>query len=119
VSFDRLRELFAENFTSRGELGASISIWKDGAEILSLAAGFRDREKTQPWTVATPVLFWSATKGLSAACALHACEKYDVPLSAPVASLWPAFAGAGKEDITLAHILSIRPACRSLRAMRL
>jgi CubicO group peptidase (beta-lactamase class C family) len=106
VSFDRLRELFAENFTRRGELGASVSIWRDGAEILSLAAGFRDREKTQPWAATTPVLFWSATKGLSAACALHACEEHHVPLSAPVASLWPAFAAAGKENITIAQVLS-------------
>lgn len=89
-----------------GELGASLSVWHDGREVLSLAHGFIDREKTQPWTVATPVLFWSATKGPAAACVLHACEAYGIPLTARVAEIWPEFAAAGKETITLAQLLS-------------
>ncbi|MDB6174678.1 MAG: hypothetical protein JWL59_3989 [Chthoniobacteraceae bacterium] len=99
-------ELFEENFVKYGELGASLSVWHDGREVLSLAHGFIDREKTQPWTVATPVLFWSATKGPAAACVLHACEAYGIPLTARVAEIWPEFAAAGKETITLAQLLS-------------
>ena len=34
---------------------------------MSLAGGWRDRKETSPWTAETPVLFWSATKGLAAA----------------------------------------------------
>ena len=103
---DRLQEIFAENFAERGELGASVSIWHRGEEVLSLADGWKDREQTEPWTARTPVLFWSATKGLSAACTLHCCAQHGVPISTPVAEVWPEFAAAGKDQHTIADVLS-------------
>ena len=59
---DRMTALFHENFAAHGELGASVSVWREGREVMSLAGGFRDRAKTEPWTAETPVLVWSATK---------------------------------------------------------
>jgi hypothetical protein len=32
---------FEDNFRERGELGASVSIWQNGAEILALSSGPR------------------------------------------------------------------------------
>ncbi len=97
---------FEENFRRRGELGASVSIWREGEEILSLAEGWRDRQQTIPWTVDTLVLMWSITKGLAAACVLHALAADNLPLETPVAALWPEFAQNGKAAITLAQLLS-------------
>ena len=97
---------FEENFRRRGELGASVSIWHEGEEILSLSAGWRDRQQTVPWTSDTLVLMWSITKGLAAACVLHALASDDLPLETPVAALWPEFAQNGKAAITLAQLLS-------------
>ncbi len=97
---------FDENFRMRGELGASVSIWHEGREILSLADGWRDRQHTIPWTDDTLVLMWSITKGLAAACVLHALAADGVPLAAPVAALWPEFARNGKDAVTLAQLLS-------------
>ncbi len=101
-----VRELFEENFGSHGELGASVSVYLHGEEILSLAGGYRDRQETQPWTRDTAVLLWSATKGPAAACVLHLCEKKGIALSSTVASHWPEFAAADKATVTLAQILS-------------
>jgi CubicO group peptidase (beta-lactamase class C family) len=104
-----LDTLFAENFTSFGELGASVSIWKGTREIHSLSAGWCDREKTIPWTASTPVLFWSATKGLAATCLLHALAGRGLdPFTTRVADCWPEFAQAGKDRITIAELLSHR-----------
>jgi CubicO group peptidase (beta-lactamase class C family) len=104
-----LEALFADNFRSFGELGATVSIWKEGREIYSLAAGWCDREKTIPWTAETPVLFWSATKGLSSACLLHALAAKGMnPFDTLVAEVWPEFAQAGKERITIAELISHR-----------
>src|SRR4030095_9215320 len=98
----RIAELFAENFTQFDELGASVSVWRDGAEILSLADGWCDRERRQPWTADTPVLFWSVTKGLSAACLLHALQENGLdPNATRVSEVWPEFAQNGKERITI------------------
>lgn len=103
---DRITTLFAENFSHYGELGASVSVWHDGREIVSLAGGFKDRPQELPWTAETMVLFWSATKGLAAACLLHACQEYGHALTTPVAAVWPEFAQAGKERVTIAEVLS-------------
>jgi CubicO group peptidase (beta-lactamase class C family) len=102
-----LAERFSENFEHHGELGASVCVWRDGVEILSLGSGWRDREKTQLWEENTPVLFWSATKGLAAASVLHALHARGLdPHTTRVAELWPEFAQAGKDRITLAQLMS-------------
>jgi CubicO group peptidase (beta-lactamase class C family) len=104
--FKRIVELFHQNFTALEELGASVSVWRDGQEVVSLAGGFKDRQKTEPWTVDTKVLFWSATKGLSAACLLHACQNRGYSPATRVAEIWPEFAQAGKERVTIGQLLS-------------
>ena len=103
---ERVTELFHDNFTSYGELGASVCVWQDGREVLSLAGGWKDRAQTEPWSAETPVLFWSATKGLAAGCLLHACQEHGVSPLTRVAELWPEFAQAGKERVTIAELLS-------------
>ena len=97
---------FAENFTERGELGASLSVWKDGEEVLSLARGYRGRDRERAWESSTLVPFWSATKGLAATCALKAADEAGIALGDPVVSVWPGFGRAGKSGITLEQILS-------------
>jgi CubicO group peptidase (beta-lactamase class C family) len=104
--FKRFVELFYENFTAFEELGASVSVWRDGQEVVSLAGGFKDRQRTEHWTVDTKVLFWSATKGLSAACLLHACQNRGYSLTTRVVEIWPEFAQAGKERVTIGQLLS-------------
>ena len=99
---DRIAALFAENFTRFGELGASLSVWQDGEEIISLAGGWCDRQESRPWTAETPVLVWSATKGPAAACVLHAAQEHGLHLETRVAEVWPEFTG----ESTLGQVLS-------------
>ena len=106
MSLERIREIFAENFSARGELGASVSIWRDGVELLGLAGGYADRGRERKWTASTPVLVWSATKGPAAACVLHSLQGKNLPLDTPVCEVWPEFGQAGKEGITLGMLLS-------------
>jgi CubicO group peptidase (beta-lactamase class C family) len=103
---ERLRRLFEDNFALHGELGASVSVWQDGEEILSLADGWRDRQQTQPWTGDTLVPVWSATKGPAAACVLHAMQSRGLSLTSRVADVWPEFAQAGKDHVTLGQALA-------------
>ena len=106
IDLSALRTGFDANFTFRGELGASVSVWQGGREVISLASGWRDRQQSTPWRADTMVLMWSITKGLAASCLLHALAADRVPLDTPVAALWPEFAQNGKEGITLAQLLS-------------
>jgi CubicO group peptidase (beta-lactamase class C family) len=103
-----LAPIFQENFTFRGELGASVSVWRDGREIASLAGGLVHRQQKQAWHAGTMALIYSGTKGPAAACVLKCLWDAGISLDAPVASVWPRFALAGKEGISFADVLSHR-----------
>ncbi len=102
----RLKPLFQENFEKFGELGAAVSVRQNGKPIIDLYGGFRDVRREESWTADTLVLTWSATKGIGSACVLHALQEYKIDISRRVAEFWPEFAQAGKEEITLAQLLS-------------
>lgn len=106
MELERLSSLFEENFAGFGELGAAVSIWQDGKPLLDLHGGFRDAKREMPWTADTIVLFWSATKGLGSACLLHLLHERGLELTRRIAEFWPAFAQAGKGEITFAQLLS-------------
>lgn len=99
----KIMEVFEENFRSRGELGASISVWWDGSEILSLANGWCDRQKSRVWSAETLVPVYSATKVPAAATLLLALHQRGLDASTPVREVWPAFPVAGAE---FRHLLS-------------
>jgi CubicO group peptidase (beta-lactamase class C family) len=102
----RLAPLFQENFEKFGELGAAVSIWQNGKELLELHGGLRDARREQAWTEDTLALIWSATKGLGSACLLHSLQEHKIDIERRVGEFWPEFAQAGKEKITLAQLLS-------------
>ena len=106
MELDRLAPLFEENFAHFGELGAAVSVWQNGRSLLELHGGFRDAKHETPWTADTIVLLWSATKGLASACVLHLLQEREIELARRVAEFWPEFAQAGKNEITLAQLLS-------------
>jgi len=115
MDLERFIDLFADNFERSGELGASICIRRRGEELLHLAHGYRDRERRHIWTKDTPVLIWSATKGLSSACLIHAALAHRIALERRVIDLWPEYGQNGKEETTLLHVLTHRAGQPALR----
>ena len=103
---DALVPVFERNFLERGELGASVSVFLGEEEIVNLAYGHANRERTSEWTDTTLVPVWSATKGPAAIACLQALEEASLSLETPVCEVWPRFVGGGKEHINFAHILS-------------
>jgi len=103
---ERMAPLFQENFERLGELGAAVSIWQNGEPVLDLHGGFRDRKREQPWNDDTIVLVWSATKGLGSACLLHALQENKIKIDRRVSEFWPEFGQSGKNDITIAQLVS-------------
>jgi CubicO group peptidase (beta-lactamase class C family) len=67
----RVQAAFEANFSKGREVGAALSIWQDGQEVLSQCGGFQDAGREIPWQRETLVLIWSATKGMASACMLH------------------------------------------------
>jgi CubicO group peptidase (beta-lactamase class C family) len=103
AALGELIEVFERNFRERGELGASVSVWWQGVEWLSHAHGWCEREKSRPWTDATCVPVYSATKGPAAATLLLALDQHGLGPETPVREVWPRFPLA---DATFAHLLS-------------
>lgn len=115
MDFSRLINLFEENFTKYGELGASVCVIQNGEPALNIGNGFVDRAQTQHWTPETRVLIWSATKALASACLLHCCERSGITLEHQIKDFWPEYAVNGKKSTTVAHILSHQSGQPALR----
>jgi len=92
---ERLKERFERNFEERGELGASVSVWKGGDEVVSLADGWCEREQVRPWTAETMVPFYSLTKGLASATLLMVMDEMGVSPEDEVRSVWGKFPVSG------------------------
>lgn len=100
---DRIKECFEINFAERGELGASVSIWQGGDELVSLAAGWCERQQERPWTDQTLVPFYSMTKGLASATLLWLMDELGLEPEDEVGGVWPQFP---VPDATIAEMMS-------------
>ena len=106
--FVGVRDAFERNFALRGEVGAAVAVWVDGDLVVNLWGGSADAAGTRPWQENTLTTVLSGTKGLSATCVHQLADRGELDLQAPVARYWPEFGQAGKQDITLAMVMSHR-----------
>jgi CubicO group peptidase (beta-lactamase class C family) len=91
MEFSDLEQYFRNNFTIRGELGASVSVWKKGVEVFEIADGWCEREQTNAWGKRTLAPVYSATKGPASATLLHVLGRHGLTAETPVAEVWPDF----------------------------
>lgn len=104
--FQRVKEAFAENFASHGEVGASLAVMVDGKMVVDVWGGYADAQRTRPWEADTIVNTYSTTKGMTAICMNRLIERGLVDPEAPVAKYWPEFAQGGKENLPVKYLLS-------------
>jgi CubicO group peptidase (beta-lactamase class C family) len=114
--FKRLREVFAEGFRERDEIGAALAVTIDGQSVVDLWAGHADPARTRPWQRDTIANLYSTTKGMTALCAHRLVEQGRLDLDAPVASYWPEFAQARKQAIPVRWLLDHRAALIAISA---
>jgi CubicO group peptidase (beta-lactamase class C family) len=106
--FGPVRDAFAANFETRGEIGAAVCVHHRGRPVVDLWGGIADSATERPWHHDTVVLVYSMTKGVSAVCAHLLAERDLLDLDAPVARYWPEFAAQGKASIPVRWILAHR-----------
>jgi len=106
--FVRVRDAFERNFAQHREVGAAVAAWVDGDLVVNLWGGWADAARTRPWRETTLTTVLSGTKGLTSTCVHQLADRGELDLQAPVARYWPEFGQAGKEDITLAMVMSHR-----------
>ena len=108
--FDAVREAFAANFTGApeglNEQAAHFSVLIEGEPVVDLWAGHADTAKTTPFTDTTLTSVFSTGKAVMALLMATAVEAGQVDYDQTVASLWPEFGAAGKQEVTVAQLLS-------------
>ncbi len=115
LRFEAVRDEFAALFEDSQERGAALCVQVGGETVLDLWAGTADKDGQQAWHSDTLLNLFSCTKTYAAVTALQLVGEGKLDLYAPVARLWPEFAAAGKERITLRHLLSHRAGLPAIR----
>lgn len=104
--FERVRDVFEENFAAGKEVGAAFTAYHRGAPVVDLWGGVADPQTGRAWERDTIVLVYSTTKGITAICANRLAEEGRLDFDAPVARYWPEFAQNGKDAILVRHLLT-------------
>jgi CubicO group peptidase (beta-lactamase class C family) len=103
-----VRDLFEENFIQERDLGGSIAIYYQGKLVVDLWGGWFDQSRTKPYDNDTLQLVFSTSKGLVATAVALCVQRGLLNYSALVTKYWPEFGQNGKENTTVADILSHR-----------
>lgn len=106
--WDFVYDLFRENFVEQQELGAAIAVYHNGHAVVDLKGGWFDESKTKPYDDSTLQLVFSTTKGIVAIAAAICVQRGLLDYSALVTKYWPEYGQNGKENTTVADILSHR-----------
>ena len=108
--YEAVREAFAANFTEApeglNEQAARFSVLVEGEAVVDLWAGHADTAKTMPFTERTLTSVFSTGKAVMAILMATAVEAGQIDYDQTVASLWPEFGAAGKQDVTVAQLMS-------------
>ncbi|KAJ5100500.1 beta-lactamase [Penicillium angulare] len=105
-AFAPLREILQQKIADGDELGASLCINIDGKNVLDLWGGYADASQTLPWEKEMVTGVWSTTKVITALAAHILINRGVLDPNEKVAKYWPDFGTNGKENVTVANVLT-------------
>lgn len=95
-----------ESLVAEEELGVQVAAVVDGRMVVHVTGGFTEPQRRSPVAVDSLFPMFSATKGIVAAACLAMLDAGALRLDEPVSRVWPELAQAGKEAVSLRHILT-------------
>jgi len=104
--FERVREVFEDNFAQRGEVGAACAAVVDNQLVVDLWGGTADPKTSRAWEKDTIVNVFSTTKGMASMAVLHAASHGLFSFDDRVADHWPEFGSGGKQEVTVRQLLA-------------
>lgn len=111
--FETLGTLFAEAVEASNGGGAALSVRVDGELVANLWGG--NAGPGRSWQEDTPSVVFSVTKGIVTVLLADQVTKGAIELDKPVATYWPEFAQAGKQDTTVRQLLAHKAGLSALR----
>ena len=106
AEFARVKDAFAANFKNGKEVGASFALAVAGELVVDLWGGHSDGARTKTWQADTLINTYSTTKGMAATVVGVLADEGLINYDSKVAEYWPEFAAAGKQNVTVAQLLS-------------
>jgi CubicO group peptidase (beta-lactamase class C family) len=106
--FEPVRDAFAANFETHGDLGAGVAVYIDGELVVDLVGGTADATgdaDSTPYDADALQVVFSTTKGAAAVCANLLMQRGELDPEALVTDVWPEYGQAGKEGTTIAMLL--------------
>jgi CubicO group peptidase (beta-lactamase class C family) len=96
--------------------GAAVCVYQHGVCVADLWGGYRDSFGS-PWLRDTMSPSFSTTKGVASTVVHVLADRGLVDYDRRVADYWPEFAQAGKERITVRHVLAHQSGLHHIRRM--
>jgi CubicO group peptidase (beta-lactamase class C family) len=103
--YDGLVQQFKSHFIEHQEVGASVTIYRNGEKIVNLSGGYSDFRNRIPFTNDTLVAVYSSSKVVSAMVISYLVDKGLLDYNALVTSYWPEFGQNKKDKVTLKDVL--------------
>ena len=88
------------------EIGVQICAYLGEECVVDCWAGIADRDTARPVDADTLFNVYSVSKAVTAVAAHLQAERGLMDYDAPLARYWPEFGQAGKQDVTVRHVLS-------------
>lgn len=104
--FAPVRDAFAADFAEDGEIGARFTALIEGEVLVDLWGGVTAKGGEAPFDDRTLAPVFSSTKAVAALMIARLVGQGRLAYGQTVASVWPEFAAAGKEAITVEQALS-------------
>ena len=104
--YGKVADAFHRNMASGKEIGAAVTVYRDGRKVIDLWGGYRNGRTQEPWQQDTLVNVFSTTKGVASLAVAVAASRGLIAYDARVADYWPEFAQASKGSITVRQLLS-------------
>ncbi len=104
--WEAVHDQFATNIETGQDIGAGLCIFRHGQPVVDIIGGYFENTATIPYARDTLQLVFSTTKGVVATAVAMCVERGLLSYDEPVALFWPEFGAKGKEQITVAQMLS-------------
>ncbi|MDQ0691262.1 serine hydrolase domain-containing protein [Arthrobacter sp. W4I7] len=106
--FEGVASAFFATIPDGRRAGAALSVWKEGAPVVSLASGTAD-ESMRPFSSETLIPVASVTKGLASLVIARLVELGIMPgYDTEIGEFWPEFAAHGKGKLSIGNVLAHR-----------
>ncbi len=106
AGFEQIEAVFSDGFNQGREVGAALTVLREGEVLIDLVGGHTNRARSALWQPDTLVCCFSISKAISSMCVLRAVDAGHLALDALVTRYWPEFGQVGKGEVTVRDLLS-------------